>query len=312
MEIKKNLFLVLKAIAQVTTCVFFYALLWVFATPICFSLLKNLKTKLRIGLQVIIFALLFYFAGFITFWIVLMPALTVELAIQTVRHRQVLKNYQNQIILLSAVALFHLSLYIIFDSFNSDEINLQLSMWFDQIQTYFDKMSLRVGSQTQSYKLIKQSWIKIIDFVPSIYFGGFVLGYYSCFWRSRLLSSFKCLDSFFWLTLFSFSLGFLNWASYFEFLSKSINLDYLEAFLTYQSLFKNIFLVFCSMYFFQGLSVSLYFMEKLKITRFWQNVWYILIIFNLPMIIAAIGIFDFLFELRVERKVEPRSFKEKK
>lgn len=286
--------------AQILVCVVFYSFFWVFATPITFLILKSKKTSLRLGLQILVYTIIYLFFGFLTFWVLLVPAVTVELAIQTLRNRSLSKNLKWQFGLLALTCLIHLLLYILFDFFNSEELHHQISIWLDHIDTYYENMGLRLGEQTESFKFIKSSVTEVFKYLPAIYFISFILGYFSCFWRTKILFNFKCLDSFFWITLVSFSLGFLN----FDILTSGPFDEYFSLIKSYQIVFKNIFLVFCGMYFFQGLSVSLSFMEKLKISRFWQNLWYILIIFNLPMVLVAVGIFDFLFEFR--------SFKEKK
>ncbi len=285
---------------QIFICMLLYSLLWVFATPLAFTLLRSIEYKSRIIIQVLFFSLILSTIGFMTFWVLLIPALTVELAIFTSRYRPLSKDFRFQFSILAALALVHLCLYVIFDYLKPEELNTQLSFWFSHIDNYFDKMAIQLGENTESFKFLKKTWSELLNYVPSVYFGGFVLGYYSCFWRTRLLANFKCPDSIFWLTLITFSFGFLNLdKQYLEFFG-----EYATTILSYKIVFKNVFLVFCSLYLFQGLSVSLYFMERLKISRFWQNLWYILIIFNLPMILVAIGIFDFLFEFR--------TFKEKK
>lgn len=285
---------------QIFICILLYSLLWVFATPLAFTILRPINYKIRILIQTIFFLLILYSIGFMTFWVLLMPALTVEFAIYTFSLKRLSRDFRIQFLILALFALIHLCLYILFDYLKPQELNDQLSFWFGHVDNYFEKMGIQLGEQTDKFKFLKKTWVNVLQYVPSIYFSGFVLGYYSCFWRTRILASFKCPDSIFWLTLLSFAFGFLT-----------LDKQFLDIFgsqspeiLSYQIVSKNVFLVLCSLYLFQGLSVSLYFMEKLKISRFWQNLWYILIIFNLPMILVAIGIFDFLFEFR--------SFKEKK
>lgn len=285
---------------QIFICILLYSLLWVFATPLAFTILRPINLKIRLTIQILFFLFILFTIGFMTFWVLLMPAISVELAILTFGFKKLSKDFRVQLLILAIFALVHLCLYILFDYLRPQELNDQLTFWFGHVDKYFEKMGLQLGEGTESFKFLKSTWSNLLAYVPSIYFSGFVLGYYSCFWRTRLLASFRCPDSIFWVTLISFSFGFL-----------SIDKQFLQIFgpysadiISYQIVAKNVFLVFCSLYLFQGLSVSLYFMEKLKISRFWQNLWYILIIFNLPMILVAIGIFDFLFEFR--------SFKEKK
>jgi hypothetical protein len=274
---------------------------WVFSTSLTSVILKKVSLSSRLILQSLILILILKYSGFLNFWMVLIPLFCVELSFYVKTKKSLREDTVKQLILLSGVILFHLLIYVAFDSFFKESLDLQFRLWFERIDLYWDSMLQNFGAETVSYKMLSEGWLTLLDFVPSVYFGGFILGFYSCFWGSVTLSKFKCPDLMFWIAIICFAFGFLNWDTSAEFIGASSQFTYLKF---YQILFKNFFIVLSCLYFFQGLSVSSHLMEKFKIARFWQNLWYILIIFNLPMIIVFMGLLDFIFEFR--------SFKERK
>lgn len=280
-------------LTQTLVCVFFYLIVWVFAVPFAYNVLKKYTRLSRIIAHLIVFSFLGYYSGYLTIWLISVPVLGLELAYFVDSKRAFREDTFKQLTVLAFIILLHLGAYSIFELFYSGALYLQIETWLDQIQ---QSMEMLLKSQKPStYLMESRSWLKILKYVPAFYFGGFIVAFYSCFWRTRVLHRFDLPDSIFWVLLLSFALGFLDFKS-FQALASS---EAFHGFLVNWSLwFQNLFYTLSVLYFFQGLSVSLHLMHRFKISRFWQNLWYILIIFNLPMILVALGIFDFLFEFR--------------
>lgn len=275
---------------------------WVLATPICSRILDKSSLVLRFTFLTLIFSVIYYFAGFLNFWITLIPMMCVEVSFLFRAHKKIAKNIVYQFIALSLCILIHLLILIIFDSLFREVLDAQMNGWFERIDLYWKSTMEQMGRETKSYELLSQGWRGYLIYLPAVYFGGFIVGAYGSLWGSSILARFRCPESLFWISLLSFSFGFLSWNS--AFTALNIPEIYLIEFKSYQVYFKNLFLVLSCLYFFQGLSVSSHLMKTFKIARFWQNLWYILVVFNLPMIFVLLGLIDFIFEFR--------TFKEKK
>lgn len=278
-----------------------YMLFWVFSTSLVSVILRKVPISMRLLFQSISLILILQLSGFLNFWMALVPLFCVECSFFVRSKKKIREETLNQLILLSVVIIIHLSIYVLFEVFFKASLDLQIRAWFERIDLYWDTMLQNFGTETGSYKILSEGWLGFLNYVPAVYFGGFILGFYSCFWGSVTMSKFKCPEPMFWVAIASFAVGFLNWETTAELSGLQSTFEVLK---DYQILFKNLFIVLSCLYFFQGLSVSSHLMEKFKIARFWQNLWYILIIFNLPMIIVFMGLLDFIFEFR--------SFKERK
>lgn len=286
---------------QVLACIFLSAFLWVLAAPLIFQMFRKLDDRFRRAILLVFLFLSFSLFGFLNVWIIYMPLILTELAVITYKNHQINQKPLFQIILLATGVLLHLLAYIIYDHFFKSELNAQLDIWFNYFHQYGENVSKQLGTETKSYKLFTENIKRLSQYIPAIYFGSWILGYYSCFIGNPLLKRFRCPEALFWVAIASFAMGFLDLAAVVKFFASTVDLGFI---LKNQILFKNIFIITACLYFFQGLSVSSYLMEKFKIARFWQNLWYILIIFNLPMIFVFLGLIDFIFEFR--------SFKERK
>ncbi len=288
---------------RIFSSVLLYILFWVIATPLCFLLLKSTKRSIRLSLLSGFLLIVFYSIGFLSFWIMLLPVLSVELAILLTNTK--VSKYSSQLLILAlcGAATLHFGIFAIYEAIFPKKLSLQVEDWFYRINDFWSKLVEQLGSNSEGQSFINQNWYEYIGYIPSVYFLSLIVGVFSCFWRHKILKNFKNPDLFFWAAIVSFSLGFLNWDRALSSLPLNFS-DVLASFETYQIYFKNIFIVLSGLYFFQGLSVSSYLMEKFKIARFWQNLWYILVVLNLPVILVFMGLIDFLFEFR--------SFKETK
>lgn len=278
------------------TCFFLYSFVWVFAAPLCYNILRKSHTALRIGVESLFLAFVLYGAGLLNFWILLIPVFGLELAL-FIRKRDILRlSSLNQLLALSVVILFHLTLYVIFDFFFSERLDLEIMAWMMKLDQFWKNFTLQMSNEIRFKELLEISWFDYLKFIPTIYFSSFIIGFLGCYWRSRILSRFRCPDFLFWAATLCFALGFLSWDGLWSYLG--LQEEMLKGFKSVQDFSANAFVVLSCIYFFQGLSVSSYLMEKFKITRFWQNLWYILIILNLPMVLVILGLVDFLFEFR--------------
>ena len=287
---------------RVISCFFIYLVCWVVLTPLTFMILKSTQVKVRLFFYTPILILIYMTTGFLNFWILLLPVMCTEAALAIDSSARIKNRTDLQILLLALFSMAHMTIYVVFDLLNPEQLNRDFLEWFTKIDEFWLNLSTQVPTESTSYEWLKFSWFEYVGYFPSIYFLSLILGVFACFWKSTVIKRFKAPDLVFWITVFSFALGFLKWAPAFEFLKLS-EAD-LPNFNSNQIYFKNIAITLSSLYFFQGLSVSSYLMEKFKIARFWQNLWDILIILNLPMVLVIMGLVDFLFEFR--------SFKETK
>ena len=283
-------------------CFFLYLLFWVVVTPISFMVLKSTKFFTRFLFYTPLFLLIFNFAGFLSLWLLSVPFICTELALYIDNNEKRRTETIFQLLVVSIGLLAHLALYVGYDLLFPKAVDLSLMDWFSKIDQFWINLQLQIPADSKTNEWLQFSWFNYIGYFSSIYFLSFILGVFTCFWRSPVLNKFKAPDLFFWMTTLTFALGFLNWTPLFTYLGISMEND--QLFEMNQIYFQNISVILSGIYFFQGLSVSSYLMKKFKIARFWQNLWYILIILNLPLILVVLGLMDFLFEFR--------SFKETK
>lgn len=283
-------------------CFFLYLLFWVVVTPISFMVLKPTKFSVRVLFYTPLLVLIFNFAGFLSLWLLSVPFICTELALYIDKNKKRRVETSFQLLVVAVGILAHLALYVGYDLFFPSLVDLNLYDWFSKIDQFWINLQLQIPSDSKTNEWLQFSWFNYIGYFSSIYFLSFILGVFTCFWRTNVLDKFKAPDLFFWITTLTFAVGFLNWSPLFEYLGLSD--ENYSIFEMNQIYFQNISVILSGIYFFQGLSVSSYLMKKFKIARFWQNLWYILIILNLPLILVVLGLMDFLFEFR--------SFKETK
>ena len=292
-------------------CGLTYIFLWIAAAPIGYNLLKNHSRASRWVMGGCFLLISFFSFGFLGFWLLAMPLICVELALEVntklsqgkkEHSKSALLSFHahkefHQIVVLALVIFSHLLIYLLFAWFSEAQLSKLYEDWFGKVNTYFSTLSQNMEEHTQGFMRFKAVWNMLIEYIPAVYFGSFILGFYSCFWNTHLMKKFRCPDSLFWLTLLFFSLGFLNWD--FLGLQDTVFLKLDGERLQFWS--RNLFFILACMYFFQGISVLGHIMGKLKIARFWQNMWYILIILNIPTGLVFIGLVDFIFEFRSRR-----------
>lgn len=290
-------------------CWLCYIGLWVVAAPLGYRLLKNHDRSLRWIMGVCFLWISFLSFGFLGLWILAIPLICVELALEVSTKAPQKKLFKlpflpfsfheefYQIVLLLLVILLHLLTYLLFFWFSEAQLFQIYEDWFQKMNIYFSNLSQKMGQNALGLKKFTEVWKKLIEYIPAVYFGSFILGFYSCFWNTRRMKTFQCPESLFWLTLFSFALGFLSW--------ETLNFQNITFWgwsgKGLQFWGRNLFFILSCMYFFQGFSVFGHIMRSFKITRFWQNMWYILIIFNFPVGLVFIGLVDFIFEFRSRR-----------
>jgi hypothetical protein len=302
LESHSNLKELFKAGARVFFCFILYVLFWSIITPISFLVLKSTKLSYRLLFYIPLFLIILNFAGFLSLWLLSVPFLCTELALHIDKNEKLRAETYFQLIVVSVGLIGHLALYVAYDLAFPKAVDLNLYDWFFKIDQFWINLQLQIPADSKSSEWLQFSWFNYIGYFSSIYFLSFILGVFTCFWRSSILDKFKAPDILFWFTTFTFALGFLNWGPLFTYIGFDVEIYAL--FEANQIYSQNISVILSGIYFFQGLSVSSYLMKKFKIARFWQNLWYILIILNLPLILVVLGLMDFLFEFR--------SFKETK
>lgn len=255
----------------------------------------------RCPFYIVCLGVMLRWTNFLNVWVFLIPILGLELALFINKNKRFKEKTTYLLLALVGVIGLHLMLLATVDLFFPQMLDKQMYDWMLKIQTGWDTLRLRIGSESRLQELAQTNWYDYLDYLPVFYFGGFIVSFLGCFWRNKILNAFKCPDSLFWATVLSFAIGLLNW----EWLFRSIigREQFYSVFQEGQTEFVKIFMVLSCLYFFQGISVASYLMEKFKITRFWQNLWYILVILNLPMILVFLGLIDFLFEFRSSSKV---------
>lgn len=284
------------------SCFLIYLVCWVVLTPLTFLILRSTQLKSRLFFYLPISLLIYVTTGFLNFWILTVPLICTEVALGIDSSPKLKNRTDLQILLLVLASMSHMAVFVLFEMLDPVQMNQDLFQWFTSIDEFWANLSSQVPTESTTNTWLKLSWYEYIGYFGSIYFVSLILGVFACFWKTNVIRKFKVPDLFFWITVLSFALGFLKWDRAFELMGWTDAL--LAEFASTQIYFKNIAMSLSALYFFQGLSVSSYFMEKFKIARFWQNLWYILIILNLPMILVIVGLVDFLFEFR--------SFKETK
>jgi uncharacterized protein YybS (DUF2232 family) len=70
-----------------------------------------------------------------------------------------------------------------------------------------------------------------------------------------------------------------------------------------EALSHNALNVLLVLYFFQGLGVVARFFQVIKLSSFWQGFWYIMIVFQLLLLVSVLGFIDFWIDFR-ERLVK--------
>ncbi len=297
-----NLITFLKTGAKVFFCLILYMSFWVLTTPLCFVILKSTKPLFRILCLIPLLGLIGYLTGFLSLWLLSLPLLCTELALFIENTKKIKNITWLQLLVLLIGSITHLLIFLGFELLFPKAFEQSLLDWFTKIDEFWINLMLKWPSDVQSSDWLNYNWSDYLGYMASIYFVSLVLGVFACFWGTRLLKKFKVPDFLFWLTVICFGLGFLRWESLLGLLEISdLSIQYFKS---QQIYFQNVSIILSSLYFFQGLSVSAYLMENFKIARFWQNLWYILIILNMPLILVVLGLVDFVFEFR--------SFKEMK
>lgn len=284
---------------KISACLFLFLITWIIAVPFVFRYLKKTPVRLRFALTFIFLISIALLGGAFTLWLTLIPIISTELAILIQKNsKRVFTNinfqyWPDRIFILTAFVAFHLGLLIFIEFYFFKEFYLELEIWLSKINEYLLLDASKSLSPAEATLSVQKRWGYIVTYVPSIYFGSFIIAFISCYWRSLSLKALKWPDYLFWLTLISFCVGFIDIAQILDLIH--VPFSFSPEIKLYSS---RLFAVLACLYFFQGLSVLTYILEKLKFTRFWQNMWYILIIFNLPVGLILVGVTDFLFEYR--------------
>lgn len=168
--------------------------------------------------------------------------------------------------------------------------------FFTFVGNYIEKATLSSGQILGTNQELVESFSKnkerIVKIIPSLIviittFTMFLNSYiaYKKFKTPFLpenLKSFRIGDQFIWLFIASLALFTLS------FFTKNTNFDRLST---------NIFVIFAFIYFFQGLSVATFYIEKLKTLYFLKIIIYILLFLHYLLVIV-IGVVDFFVDFR--------------
>lgn len=272
-----------------TACLFSFMLFWIFSIPIARYFYRTIPLTLRLTLIALMATAFLTFGSVFSLWFCLVPILALETYCAT-KLTWVKKAKSNEKAIFAAklllMILVHIAIGFTLKALFSEFWDAETGLWIEKIKEYL--------KSSKSFESITDEHVTaLLSYLPAFYFGGFISAYLLGHWNTWALNKIEIPYFFFWLLLTSFCVGFINLKDLGE-VPESIIL-----------IAKNIVFAICPMYFFQGVAVLNGVFDKIKIARFWRNLWYILIILYLPVGLVFVGIADFLFDYREPRKHKP-------
>lgn len=292
MKIKMNDFV--KQVVSFTTCFFAFLLIWILAIPFVRHFYKSIPTYIRWPLLLITTTVLGSMGLAFTAWFALLPALALEAHILigflwVKGESQPFKQMQRTVAFLFLI-LAHIGVALVLRLLFHEAWEQELTTWVSRITDYLQQST---ASSSGSESTLMSRWKDLYQYIPAFYFAAFFVGYFLSFWATSLLSRIEIPSLYFWSILVSFCLAFID--------LKGLKVELPPELVLVA---KNVFFPLCVLYFFQGVAVLNSLFDKIKIARFWRNMWYILIILYMPVGLVLLGVAEYLFDYREKYKAE--------
>lgn len=282
-----------KQVVTFATCFFAFLLIWILAIPFVRHFYKTVPKYVRWALLcVAVFAMNAIGFSF-TVWFALIPILALEAHAQIgfiwQKGHGAFKQMSKTLVLLLTM-LLHIAIALLIRMVFPEAWEQELSTWVTKIGEYLQQTANR--SPEASASLISR-WKELHQYIPAFYFSAFLMAYLVSFWGTSLLNKIEIPSLYFWSILLSFCLAFIDLKGLKVTLPPEVVLTA-----------KNVFFPLCCLYFFQGVAVLNSLFDKIKIARFWRNMWYILIILYMPVGLVLLGVAEYLFDYREKYKEE--------
>lgn len=284
MNIKANL--LPKQVVSFATCFLSFVLIWIIALPFVRQFYKSIPLIVRWPLIVVTATILVYVNMGFTLWFASLPLFVLEAhcLIGFIWSKESTYYVQaRKTLFLLLIMLCHIGLAIGIKTLVPHAWDPELEVWLTRITEYLQSARNSEG--------LMERWGQLYNYLPAFYFSAFLSAYLLSFWGTPPLNKIEVPSVFFWTILLSFCLAFIELKG----LQMTVPPNVIVA-------AKNLFFPLCCLYFFQGVAVLNSLFDKVKIARFWRNIWYILIILYMPVGLVLLGVAEFLFEYREKYK----------
>lgn len=281
----------LKQVVSIMTCFFAFFLIWIISIPLVRHFYKSVPSYLRwILLAVLVLTLATTGMAF-SVWFALLPALALEAHILVgfawQKGMPIVKQMQKTVLLL-LMMLLHIGIALALKYFLPEIWEQEITVWVNRIAEYIQSTASEQNAEAHLNR-----WKALSNYIPALYFTAFISAYLISFVGTAVLNKIEVPSVYFWMILSSFALAFIDLKGLKITVPPSVIL-----------VAKNLFFPLCSLYFFQGVAVLNSLFDKIKIARFWRNMWYILIILYMPVGLVLLGVAEYLFEYREKYKEE--------
>ncbi len=283
----------IKQVVTFSTCFFAFLLIWILAIPFVRHFYKSVPKYVRwILLPLAVIAMSALGLGF-TVWFALIPVLALEahslIGFIWQKGESAFKQMGKTVVLL-LIMLLHIAVALLIRLMFPEAWEQELTIWVTRIGEYIQQTA---GSSQEASVSLMNRWKELHHYIPALYFSAFLMAYLVSFWGTSLLNKIDVPPLYFWAILVSFCLAFIDLKGLKVTLPPEVILAA-----------KNVFFPLCCLYFFQGVAVLNSLFDKIKIARFWRNMWYILIILYMPVGLVLLGVAEYLFDYREKYKEE--------
>lgn len=284
----------LKQVVTFAACFLAFLLIWIVAVPFVKNYYRKIHKLLRYGLIILMSALLIVLKTPFTLWFILLPIFVLEahlyVGLPWIKSTPLSQQLKSTIKLL-LFALGHISVAVVLRHFTAEMWSTEVTLWIEKVIQY-------IQANPVAAEALNEQGPILIQYIFGFYFSAFSVAYLLTFWSTWFLSKIELPALFFWGILLSFTLAFLDF--------QGLKLELPPQLVL---IAKNVFFPLCCLYFFQGVAVLNSLFDKVKIARFWRNIWYVFIILYLPLGLVLVGVTDFLFEYREKHKEKRKDIK---